>query len=118
MLGTGIRLAIDLLIPHEHGQFPLSTLLVNVAGSLLLGVAVSTLWGRVPVWARAGLGAGVLGAFTTFSAIMVSLVELGASRDWMLAAAYLAASRALGLGAAALGRQLGRSRGADDWVGE
>jgi CrcB protein len=118
MLGTGIRLAIDLLIPHEHGQFPLSTLLVNVTGSLLLGVAVSTLWGRVPVWARAGLGAGVLGAFTTFSAVMVSLVELGTAGNWMLAAAYLAASLVLGLGAAALGLQLGRASGADDWVDE
>lgn len=110
MLGTGLRLMIDVAVPHDPTALPWPTLAVNVAGSFLLAVAVSTLWTHrgTPSWLRAGLGAGLLGAFTTFSAVMVSAVALSASGEWMLAAGYLGASAALGLVAAVLGLKLGR----------
>ena len=110
MLGTGIRLAIDLAMPHGPTGFPWGTLLVNVTGSLLLGALVATLWTRptTPDWLRAGLGVGVLGAFTTFSAVMVSVVTLAVSGERMLAWGYLVASVVLGIGAAALGLRAGR----------
>ena len=110
MLGTGLRLAIELAFPHQQDGFPWAILAVNVAGSLLLGALVSTLWTRpgTPPWLKAGLGAGVLGAFTTFSAVMASLVAMAASGQWMLAVGYLAASLALGLTAAAGGLAIGR----------
>lgn len=110
MLGTGIRLAVEWAVPHEPNDFPWATLAVNVAGSFVLAALVSTLWTRpgTPSWLRAGLGAGVLGAFTTFSAVMVSLVALAAFGQWMLAAGYLAASVALGIAAAVLGLKVGR----------
>jgi CrcB protein len=108
MVGTGARVAIELVLPSEG--FPWGTLLVNVAGSVVLGLLVSTLWNRrsTPDWLKAGLGAGVLGAFTTFSAVMVSMVALGDSGQWMLAVGYLVASVVLGIGAAALGLRAGR----------
>ncbi len=118
MVGTAARLGIDLMLPHGDAEFPLGTLIINVAGSLLLGLAVSTIWQRVPTWLRAGLGAGLLGAFTTFSAVMVSMVAMGASGEWMLAIGYLLASLVLGLGAAILGLKLGRRSTAGEWVGE
>ena len=108
-IGTAIRLALDALIHHRDDQFPLSTLLINVVGSLVLAILVSRLWPRVPEWLRAGLGPGVLGGFTTFSAIMVSMVTLAASAQIMLAIAYLVLTLVLGFGAAALGFWLGRS---------
>jgi fluoride exporter len=110
MVGTGLRLAIDVALPGEPDGFPWGTLLVNVAGSFLLGSLVSTLWTRprTPSWIKAGLGAGLLGAFTTFSAVMVSLVALTTSGQWMLAAGYVIASVVLGLAAAALGLEAGR----------
>lgn len=110
MLGTGLRLAIDLAFPAERDAFPWATLAVNVVGSFMLGALVSTLWIRegTPSWLKAGLGAGLLGAFTTFSAVMVSLVALAASGEWMPAVGYLVASVALGLAAAALGLRAGR----------
>jgi fluoride exporter len=61
----------------------------------------------VPGWLRAGLGVGLLGSFTTFSALAVSLVALTSLNEWMLALLYLVASIALGLGAAWAGLRLG-----------
>ncbi len=85
----------------------MSTLVVNTVGAFCLGLLVSGVWLAVPVWARAGLGAGLLGSFTTFSAVAAALVLLPHNDQWMLAAAYLAATLVLGLGAAALGLRLG-----------
>lgn len=108
LLGTGVRLAIDVAFAAEG--FPWPTLAINVVGSFLLGALVSTLWARAttPPWLKAGLGVGVLGAFTTFSAVMVSAVSLSTTGEWMLALGYLVASVVLGLGAAVLGLRVGR----------
>ena len=108
-VGTGLRLGLDTAIPHADAAFPLSTLIINVVGALTLGALVARVWPSAPSWLRAGLGAGLLGSFTTFSALAVSLVALGAASEWALALLYLAASALLGLGAAALGLRLGRS---------
>lgn len=110
MLGTGARLAVDLTLPYSASGFPWGTLAINVAGSFLLGALVSTLWTRptTPAWLKAGLGAGALGAFTTFSAVMVSAVALSSAGEWMLAVGYLVASVALGLAAATLGLRVSR----------
>jgi CrcB protein len=120
MLGTGIRLALDLTLPNGATEFPLATLLVNILGSFALGALISTVWTKpqLPYWLKAGVGTGLLGAFTTFSAVMVSLLAQTASGQWMLAAGYLIASVVLGLAAAALGLRLGRRADAPDWVDE
>jgi CrcB protein len=122
MAGTGLRLVADLLLPHDDTGFPLGTLLVNVVGSFALGVLVSRMWPRVPAWMRAGLGAGLLGSFTTFSALMVSLVAQVSLGSWWLAAGYLVLSLALGFAAAVLGLRLGRGRRSYeepiDWIDE
>jgi CrcB protein len=123
MLGTGLRLLVDVLLPHDATGFPVGTLLVNVVGAFVLGLLVSLAWPRVPAWLRAGLGAGFLGSFTTFSAVMVSLVAQADAGVWALAVGYLLASLVLGFAAAALGLRLGRrplARPAAtiDWVDE
>lgn len=123
MLGTGLRVLADLLLPHQDSDFPLSTLIVNVVGSFALGALVSLLWPRVPHWVKAGLGAGLIGSFSTFSAIMVSLVAQVSLGSWWLAAGYLVLSLILGFAAAVLGLRLGRRHpsGAEppiDWVDE
>ena len=104
VLGTGARLALDAVLPHPHDAFPWSTLIVNVLGSLALGFLVARVWPIAPDWLRAGLGAGVLGSFTTFSAVAVAMLEL----PLPLAALYLAVSVVLGLVAALLGLRVGR----------
>lgn len=106
-VGTALRLGIDALLPHPDDAFPWVTLGINVLGAFVLGALVSSAWDRAPAWLRAGLGPGLLGSFTTFSALAISLVTLAAEDEWMLAAGYLAASIVLGLIAAALGLRLG-----------
>jgi fluoride exporter len=115
-LGTALRLEIDATIVHRDDQFPLSTLLINIIGSLVLAILVSRLWPIAPPWVRAGLGPGLVGGFTTFSAVMVSMVTLAASSEVLLALGYLVATLVLGFGAAALGFRIGRPRGSEPTI--
>ncbi len=110
-MGTALRLAVDAALPHTPDQVALGTILVNTVGSFALGLLVALAWPRLPRWARAGLGAGLLGSFTTFSALAVSVVALGETGGAVLAVLTVAASLALGLLAAGAGLALGR-RGA------
>lgn len=107
-LGSLGRYAVAELVPHGRGEFPWSTLLVNVVGSFLLGVltvlALSA-WSRRPL-AQPFLGVGVLGGFTTFSAYSLELRDLLADGRPLLALAYAVATLAAGLAAAALGLSL------------
>ena len=100
MLGTALRLALDLLV-HQ----PLSTLLINVVGSLALGFLTARVWPTAPAWLKAGLGPGLLGSFTTFSALAVQVVQLGFSFSALLLTLL---SVLLGLAAAFAGLRLGR----------
>ncbi|CAN5301496.1 fluoride efflux transporter CrcB [soil metagenome] len=108
VVGTGLRLAIDTAVPHTDSSFPLSTLVINTAGAFALATLVARLWPTAPSWLKAGLGAGLLGSFTTFSAFAVSLVSLTQAGAGMPALGYLALTLVLGLGAAWLGLALGR----------
>ncbi|MCU1513777.1 MAG: hypothetical protein JWO10_867 [Microbacteriaceae bacterium] len=110
--GTAIRFALDTAVPHEDTGFPTSTLIINVVGAFVLGLLVSTLWRRpaTPNWLKAGLGGGLLGSFTTFSAVIVSLLAEGSKGLWMLALLYLVLTLVVGFGAAALGFRLGSGR--------
>ncbi|MGW9183648.1 fluoride efflux transporter FluC [Agromyces sp. NPDC055661] len=109
LIGTGLRLACDLAFPHGDGDFPIETLLVNLVGAFVLGWLVGGLWTRptMPTWIKAGLGSGVIGSFTTLSAVMASLIVLtGAGEAW-LAALYLLISVVGGLALAAAGLRIG-----------
>ena len=109
MVGTGLRLGIDRALPHADTAFPASTLIANTIGAFVLGWLVAGLWTRpgLPPWLKAAVGAGVLGSFTTYSAVMVSLVALGTAGFPELGWVYLAATLLLGFGAAALGLRIG-----------
>lgn len=110
VIGTGARLGVDLLLTHATpGSLAWSTVVVNVGGSFLLGLLVSTLWRRpgFPVWARAGLGTGVLGSFTTFSAMAVNSVAGAVELNLVSAVGALVLSLVLGLLAAWGGLALG-----------
>jgi len=106
ILGTGLRLAIDQLVVPDSA-FPWATLLINVVGSFVLGLLVARVWPSAPAWLRAGLGTGLLGSFTTFSAVMVALLTLTSAGMTLLAVVYLVASLVLGFAAALLGIRLG-----------
>lgn len=102
-VGTSLRLAIDRAIPLTDDGFPIATLIVNCVGAFVLGVLVSRAWPIAPSWLKAGIGPGLLGSFTTFSAVAVSFVSLTSTGGGMTALAYLALTVVFGLGAAAFG---------------
>lgn len=106
-IGTGLRLGLDLAVPHGDAGFPVSTLVINAVGAFTLGLLTARLWPTARPWVRAGLGPGLLGSFTTFSAFAVSLVSLAASDEWMLGALYFGATLVLGFGAAWAGLRVG-----------
>jgi CrcB protein len=109
LIGTGLRLACDLAFPHDDGVFPFETLLVNLGGTFVLGWLVGGLWTRpsLPYWMKAGLGAGVLGSFTTLSSVMASIVVLSRESEHITAAVYLGVSILGGLVLAAVGLRVG-----------
>jgi CrcB protein len=59
--------------------FPLATMLINIAGSLAMGLLVGWLARTTPAWqadARLFVAVGVLGGFTTFSAFSLDAITL------------------------------------------
>ena len=94
------------------GAFPWGTLLVNVLGSFLLGIVAGlSLDGGVSPRLKAALGTGLLGGFTTFSALSVETLGLFEEGLWLQGAGNIAISLGLGLPAAILGLWVGRSLG-------
>ena len=109
LIGTGLRLACDLALPHADGELPVETLVVNLVGTFVLGWLVGGLWTRpsMPTWLKAGLGSGVIGSFTTLSAVIASLLVLTREGEAWLAGVYLLVSVAGGLALAAAGLRIG-----------
>ena len=110
-IGTAARLGLGLVLPAPVGEgfgaVPWATLIANIAGAFLIGVLAARLPGSSAV--RILLGTGVLGGFTTYSALAVGSVTLWHAQPW-LAAAYAIGSVVLGVGAGALGLDLARPR--------
>jgi CrcB protein len=90
-----------------HG-FPWATIIVNVAGSLLMGVLVVVLAHRDGMRFVPFLMTGILGGFTTFSAFSLDVMKLYQSGQPGLAAIYVAGSVGLSLAAIVLGAALAR----------
>ncbi len=85
--------------------FPWGTLLVNVLGSLLMGLAFVVLIERewlAPVW-RAFISVGLVGAFTTFSAFSLDALGLLSAGAWARAMLYIGTSVVTCIAAAMLG---------------
>lgn len=99
--GAVLRYAAIQAQPDGTG-FPWTTFAINVLGSALLaGLLLLPLARRSTVWA-AGLGPGVLGGFTTFSATSEQARALLADGRTGLAAAYVLGTLAAGLVAVAV----------------
>ncbi len=93
-------------------RFPWGTLLVNLTGAFLLGLAYGVFEHvRLSADARAFLTLGFLGAFTTFSTFSYEAVLLLQNGETGRALGYLGGSVVAGVILAALGLSLGRAFG-------
>ncbi len=111
-LGAAARHGVDSLARRwwPTGPLPFGTLIINVSGSLALGLLLGVLAHRsgAPHWLRPLLASGFLGGYTTFSTLTWETVDLADSQRWLHAVTYVAASVIAGLAAAALGLWLAR----------
>src|SRR5688572_7460799 len=109
-LGSALRyLSVQWVDRKMNSIFPYGTLLVNVLGSLILGLIVgySLRVNMPPNW-RLFLSAGFCGGFTTFSAFAFENVTLLQQKMIGTSLAYTAISVGAGFLAMALGIMLGK----------
>lgn len=93
-LGAMARELVGEALPTAPGDLPWGTFLINVSGSVLIGILMAVL-GLRPAHhrlLRPFLGVGILGGFTTFSAYVVQSHELVRSGHPLVAIVYLAAT--------------------------
>lgn len=111
-LGALARWGVAEGLPHEPSGWPWATLLVNLSGCLLLGLLLGLVLPRFSSspWLRPLLGTGLLGGYTTYSTFAVETVQLTEAGRPLLAAAYVLASVAGGVAAAAAGILVTRVR--------
>ncbi|MGH7396339.1 MAG: fluoride efflux transporter CrcB [Candidatus Rokuibacteriota bacterium] len=110
-VGTGARYLLGGLVARALGpDFPFGTLLINVAGSFLIGlvqqVGLSTL--LIPDTLRLVLTIGVLGGFTTYSSFSYETIKLVETGSWAAATAYVVLTTTLCLVGCAAGLTLER----------
>ncbi|WP_460630420.1 FluC/FEX family fluoride channel [Janibacter alkaliphilus] len=110
-LGAVLRWAVVGALPGGDGGWPWGTLLVNVTGSLLIGLIVARLLTTpAPTWVRPFAVTGLLGGWTTYSALALDARGLLAEGDVLAGLGYLVATTVLGLGACLLGLRVGEAR--------
>jgi fluoride exporter len=109
IVGAPSRYLLDQFVTGRISSgLPWGTLAINLSGSLLLGFLTGlTLAGHFPPTAKALLGTGFCGAYTTFSTFTFETVRLMENGRFLSAAGNVLVSVAVGLGAAAAGLALG-----------
>lgn len=112
-IGTVVRAALAEGLPVRAGRWPWATFAVNIAGTALLGFLLTRWQERPPAsqYQRPFLAAGVCGALTTFSTLVLELQQMLARGHTALAAAYASASVLGGLAAVVTATRVARRGG-------
>ena len=109
-LGAALRFVVDAVIRNRtSGSYPLATMIMNVSGSLVLGLLIGLVLGGVlsPGW-QLIIGTGMMGGYTTFSTASYETLRLLEERRWWAAAISGIGMLVLCTAAAAGGYALGR----------
>ena len=109
-LGSLARYEVERAWPAAGGHVAWTTLVVNVSGSLALGLLLTVILERPRLTRhlRPFLCVGFIGAWTTMSTFAVETDQLLRHGSVGTALAYVAATTALGLGAGTVGAAVGR----------
>lgn len=111
-IGAVARYGASVLVGRLwSGGFPLATLLINIVGSVLMGVLIGTLARSLPQMAdeiRLFVGVGILGGFTTFSSFSLDAIVLIERGEWAQAALYVVLSVVVCLAGLYLGLLISR----------
>ncbi len=95
--GAAARAAFEKGLPTGPGEFPWSTLLINLIGTFILAWTATRLRQHPRARERAFLVAGFCGGLTTFATMQLELVKLIDQGSGWIALSYAAASIAGGL---------------------
>ena len=105
-IGAVLRFGIGNII--ESSEFPLSTIIVNVSGSFILGMlAVMAINNGYSEELMLFFGTGLLGAFTTMSTFSLETITLVKNDNYTLALVYACISFILCILFAFVGWELG-----------
>jgi CrcB protein len=97
VLGALARVGLAVAVPHGPDGWPWATFAVNMAGALALGYFVARLRDHPEdSLAHPFLTTGICGTLTTFSTMQLELFEMVDGGHFGLAAAYVAATLAVG----------------------
>ena len=107
-VGAILRWWVGVLMSHLLAPVFLGTLVVNLAGSFLVGVLLIWFQGKLPIndVLRTGIVVGLLGGFTTFSTFGFETLSLIDDGEWARASTNVVLSNGLGLLAVWLGYRL------------
>ena len=101
MIGSILRY---LTIISFKQSFPYGTLIVNVAGSFIIGIVAGlTMKNSISPEMRLFVATGICGGFTTFSAFSAECLQLINDQKYLPALLYIFLSFALGITAAFMG---------------
>ena len=112
--GAVSRYLVDAFVSERlGGAFPWGTLVINASGSFALGLLFALAIDRaiLPPTIRGPLMIGFLGAYTTFSTLMLESWRLAEDGAVALALANVAGSAIIGLVAVVAGLAIGRAFG-------
>lgn len=102
-IGAAARYWVSVTL--EAGLFPYNTLLINIIGCFLLAVILRYLasFSMISNTLVTGLGTGLIGSFTTFSAFSVQNADLILDGHYITAGLYILSSLIGGFLSAGLG---------------
>ncbi|WP_347860848.1 CrcB family protein [Salimicrobium sp. PL1-032A] len=105
-VGAALRYVTGELFFRPEAVFPFATLTVNILGTFLLAWFTFRAL-NLPGNIKKAIGTGLLGSFTTFSALSVETVDLVETGNLLPAFLYISMTVAGGFAASVLGFRLG-----------